>query len=86
MSTNNFVPNPMLEMLMSREQLMEDIDCIIESKYALLIDIDGIEHHTIDVDPEELVALLCDAVEKNFPAKWYPGQLPVENFYSTGQS
>ena len=48
---------------------MEDIDCIIESKYALLTDIDGIDHHTIDVDPEELISILCDAVCRNFPTK-----------------
>ena len=58
-----------LEMLTAREQLMEDIDCIIESKYALLTDIDGVDHHTIEVDPDELVRVLCDAVCRNFPTK-----------------
>ena len=60
--------NTNLEMLTAREQLMEDIDCIIESNYALLTDFDEIEWHTIDVSPEELIRMLCDAVCKNFPA------------------
>ena len=51
-----------------REQLMEDIDCIIESNYSLLTDVDGVEWHTIDTSPEELVRMLCDAVVKRFPA------------------
>lgn len=59
--------NTNLEMLTAREQLMEDIDCIIESNYSLLTDIDGIEWHTVDVSPEELIRMLCDAVCKNFP-------------------
>ncbi len=56
MSTNTFVPNPMLEMLMSREQLMEDIMCIVESQLP-------------NQNVGELEQLLCDAVCKNFPAK-----------------
>jgi len=50
-----FTPNPHLEMLMQREQLMEDIDCIVDEMCG-----DG---------SEELVAMLCDAVCNNFPAK-----------------
>jgi len=56
-----FTPNPMLEMLMSREQLMEDIDAIITSQYL---------NDKIDEDDmEDLIRVLCDAVCKNFPAK-----------------
>ncbi|AOV62287.1 hypothetical protein S420910_098 [Synechococcus phage S-CAM7] len=54
---NTFTPNPMLEMLMSREQLMEDIDAIVDS---------------FDRDSEsndDLVSRLCDAVCANFPVK-----------------
>ena len=59
-----------LEMLSAREQLMEDIDCIVDSNYALLIDADeDLEWHTIDISPEDLIRMLCDAVCKNFPAK-----------------
>ena len=50
-----------LEMLTQREQLMEDIDSIIEC-YLYDVDIE-------DADRENLVAVLCDAVCKNFPAK-----------------
>ena len=44
-----------LEMLMAREQLMEDIDSIVDE--------------ICGKGSEELVALLCDAVCKNFPSK-----------------
>jgi hypothetical protein len=50
-------PNPQLDILMSREQLMEDIDAIVDS---------------FDRDFEsndDLVCRLCDAVCRNFPAK-----------------
>ena len=40
----------------AREQLMNDIECIIESKYG----------HTAD-DAEDLIVSLCDAVISNFP-------------------
>lgn len=56
-----------LEMLSAREQLMEDIDCIIESNYCHLTDAEGLEWHTIEISPEELIRILCDAVCKNFP-------------------
>ena len=60
---NSFTPNPQLEMLMQREQLMEDIDSII----------DGFFNDTYEGQyPEErddLVRILCDAVCRNFPAK-----------------
>ena len=52
-----------LEMLSQREQLMEDIDCIVCGYFD--------EHYNMDDDyrPEkdELVRILCDAVCKNFP-------------------
>ena len=47
-----------LEMLSQREQLMEDIDCIITEYFA---------EYDVNYD-EELVRILCDAVCKNFPA------------------
>jgi hypothetical protein len=57
---NTFVPNPHLEMLMSREQLMEDIDCIVDGELSGIISQELYE---------ELVRRLCDAVCRNFPAK-----------------
>ena len=50
--------NTNLEMLTAREQLMEDIDCIITEYFA---------EYDVSYD-EELVKVLCDAVCKNFPA------------------
>ena len=46
-----------LEMLTAREQLMEDIDCIISSR--------------IDEDCDGLIKALCDAVCANFPTDNY---------------
>ena len=43
--------------MMAREQLMEDIDCIIEEYF---------QEYGITNDPE-LVKVLCDAVCRNFP-------------------
>ena len=57
---NTFVPNPHLEMLMSREQLMEDIDAIVDGELS------GIISQELS---DELVRRLCDAVCRNFPAK-----------------
>ena len=51
-----------LEMLSAREQLMEDIDCIVESFFY---DTWGDRY---DVDKEDLTRILCDAVCKNFPS------------------
>ena len=46
-----------LEMLSAREQLMEDIDCIIEANFG-------------QVDyKDDVIRMLCDAVCANFPAK-----------------
>ena len=45
-------------MLSAREQLMNDIERIIESKFG----------HTAD-DAEDLIVMLCDAVVENFPTK-----------------
>jgi len=58
---NTFTPNPNLEMLTAREQLMEDIDCIITSQYLS----DKIDED----DMEDIIRVLCDAVCKNFPTK-----------------
>ena len=54
--------NDKLEMLTAREQLMEDIYCIIESFFW---DTWGDEY---DEEQQELVKILCDAVCKNFPS------------------
>ena len=60
---NTFTPNPQLEMLMQREQLMEDIDCIVCEFFD--------QNYNMDDDyrseKDELVRTLCDAVCKNFP-------------------
>ena len=48
--------NPKLEMLSAREQLMEDIDCIIESNFG------EVEYK------DDVIRMLCDAVIKNFPS------------------
>ena len=52
-----------LEMLSAREQLMEDIDCIIE---GFFYDTWGDEYGD---DKNELVRVICDAVCNNFPTK-----------------
>ena len=51
-------------MLMQREQLMEDIDCIVDEFFTACCgdDYDGEEKDT-------LTKFLCDAVCKNFPAE-----------------
>ena len=46
-----------LNMLTQREQLMEDIDCIIESNFG------EVEYK------DDVIRQLCDAVCKNFPTK-----------------
>ena len=50
-----FTPNPHLEMLMQREQLMEDIENIIESNFG------EVEYK------DDVIRMLCDAVCANFP-------------------
>lgn len=55
-----FVMSDLLEMLSAREQLMEDIDCIVESELEGIIS---------DDLSNELVRRLCDAVCRNFPAQ-----------------
>ena len=47
------------ELLTQREQLMEDIDCIITDYFA---------QYDVNYD-EELVKILCDSVCNNFPSK-----------------
>ena len=49
--------NTNLEMLTAREQLMEDIDCIIESNFG------EVEYK------DDVIRQLCDAVCRNFPAQ-----------------
>ena len=50
-----------LEMLTQREQLMEDIDCIVDDFFY--------EKYNGDIaERDELVTLLCDAVCRNFPS------------------
>jgi len=53
------INNDNLEMLTAREQLMEDIDCIITSQY--------LDDKIDEDDMEDLIVILCDAVVKNFP-------------------
>ena len=48
-------------MLTAREQLMEDIDCIVDEYF---------QEYGITNDPE-LVKVLCDAVCRNFPTNWH---------------
>jgi len=48
-------------MLSAREQLMEDIDCIVSSRY--------LDDKIDEDDMEDLIRVLCDAVCKNFPTK-----------------
>jgi hypothetical protein len=45
-----------LLILMAREQLMEDIDCIIESNFG------EVEYK------DDVIRMLCDAVCRNFPS------------------
>ena len=52
-----------LEILTAREQLMEDIDCIISSR--------------IDDDCDGLIKALCDAVCANFPTDSYLSELEL---------
>jgi len=70
-NTNTFVPNPMLEMLMSREQLMEDINCIVDEYFQGVRNecTDLGELSNIDEAQDDLFSTLCDAVCRNFPAK-----------------
>jgi len=49
--------NTNLEMLTAREQLMEDIDCIITEYFQ------GID----DAEVNQVIEILCDAVCRNFP-------------------
>ena len=58
------INNDMLEMLTSREQLMEDIISIV----------DEYDMKKGFATKDELAEFLCDAVCRNFPAKWYLGQ------------
>ena len=53
-----FLMMDQLEMLMAREQLMEDIITIVESQLP-------------EQNVGQLEQLLCDAVCEHFPAKWY---------------
>ena len=56
-----------LEMLSQRQQLMEDIECIVESVSSQYVDRNNVEWNTIEIDHEDLIRRLCDAVCKNFP-------------------
>jgi hypothetical protein len=58
---NTFTPDPRLEMLMQREQLMEDIISII-TDYSD-------SGHICEESSDILQEVLCDAVCKNFPAQ-----------------
>lgn len=54
-----FFMSDQLEMLTAREQLMEDIDCIISDYFQ------GIDENELS----EVTRILCDAVCRNFPTK-----------------
>jgi hypothetical protein len=54
--------NNQLEMLSAREQLMEDIDCIVSAQYG-----QGNEELADEMIKLLCDALLCDAVCINFP-------------------
>ena len=62
MPVDGFEPNPHLEMLMQREQLMEDIDSICDEFFC-----ENFPNSKEQFD--ELTRVLCDAVCKNFPAQ-----------------
>ena len=68
-----------LEMLTAREQLMEDIDCIVESVSSQYVDHNSVEWNTIEIDHEELIRRLCDAVCKNFPTNLHVYCSPHRN-------
>ena len=52
-----------LEMLTAREQLMEDISCIVEDWcYSALSEVN-------EANMEDLIKVLCDSVCQNFPTK-----------------
>ena len=57
---NTLTPNPQLDMLMLREQLMEDIINIVEMELVC---------HVSDEIREQLTDYLCDAVCDHFPAQ-----------------
>ncbi len=63
--------NPKLDMLMSREQLMNDIMCIVEEYFQAEINNCGDmgEISNFEEAKECLTNELCDAVCKNFPAE-----------------
>ena len=65
------INNDTLEMLMSREQLMEDITATLEQYFQSLIDEcdDMGELDNFEEAKDALTSVLCDAVCKNFPAK-----------------
>ena len=66
-----FQPNPKLEMLMSREKLMENIVGIIEDYFETQITECGElgEISNFEEARDCLTKELCDAVCKNFPAE-----------------
>jgi hypothetical protein len=62
MTSVQFTTMNRLEMLMSREQLMSDVECIVESFFY---DTWGDEYND---DMNELTRVICDAICANFPA------------------
>ena len=54
-----------LEMLQQREQLMEDIICIMESNFG---EVEYKDDVIDEDDMEDLIRVLCDAVCQNFPS------------------
>ena len=61
-----------LEMLTAREQLMEDIDCIIDEYFGdsdVFMRCKECGDTEFRCHPDQLTRILCDAVCKNFPTK-----------------
>ena len=65
------INNDTLEMLMSREQLMEDIIAIVDEYFqAQINECDDMgELSNFEEAKDDLTNVLCDAVCKNFPVK-----------------
>ena len=65
------INNDMLEMLTSREQLMEDIIAIVDEYFQAQITecSDMGEWNNFTEAKDDLTSVLCDAVCRNFPTK-----------------
>lgn len=59
----SLIKQDLFTMLTAREQLMEDIDCIISGFF------DDTWDDYDEAECNQLIEMLCDAVCKNFPTK-----------------